>query len=50
MEEKTNCVEMAVVNDFVANGIMMFPLMEPKTIPAKMKMVKDYQVKGQGIY
>ncbi len=50
MEEKTNCVEMAVVNDYMANGISMFSLMGPKTIPAKMRMVDDYQVKGQGIY
>ncbi len=40
---------MVVVNDFVANGIPMFSLMEPKTISSKMKMVKNYQVKGQGI-
>jgi hypothetical protein len=47
MEKKTNRTEM--VNDFMANGISMFSLMEPKTIPTEMKMVNDYQVKGQGI-
>jgi len=41
---------MVVVNDFVPNGILMFSLMEPKTIPTNMKMVNNYQVKGQGIY
>jgi hypothetical protein len=48
-EEKTNRTKMVVVNNFVANGIPMFSLMEPKTIPSKMKMVDNYQVKGQGI-
>lgn len=50
MEPKTNCTEMAMVNNFVANGISMFSLMEPKTSWAKMKMVDDFQMKGQGIY
>jgi hypothetical protein len=50
MEEKTNCVKMAMVIDFVANGIPILSLMEPKTILAKMRMVDDYHVKGQGIH
>jgi hypothetical protein len=48
-EEKTNRIEMVVEDDFVANGIPRFSLMEPKTIPGKMRMVNNYQVKGQGI-
>jgi hypothetical protein len=47
---KTNCAKMVVVNDFVTNGILMFFLMEPKTIPTEMKMPNDFQVKGQGVY
>jgi hypothetical protein len=42
MEEKTNCAEMVVVDNFVGNGISMFSLMEPKTILAKMRMVDNY--------
>jgi len=50
MEEKTNHAKMVVVDNFVGNGIPMFSLMEPKTILAKMRMVNDYQAKGQGVY
>lgn len=50
MEDKTNHAKMAVVNNFVANGILMFSLVEPKTILTKMRMVNDYQAKGKGVY
>jgi len=50
MEPKTNRAKMAMVNDFVTNGILMFSLMEWKTILTKMKMADDFQVKAQGVY
>ncbi len=50
MELKTNCTEMAMVNNFVVNGISMFSLMEPKTSWAEMRMDDDFQMKGQGVY
>jgi hypothetical protein len=50
MEPKTNRAKMAMVNDFVRNGILMFSLMERKTILTKMKMADDFQMKGQGVY
>jgi hypothetical protein len=42
MEEKTNHAKMVVVDKFVGNGILMFSLMEPKIILAKMIMVDNY--------
>jgi hypothetical protein len=41
---------MAMVNNFVVNGISMFSLMEPKTSWAEMRMDDDFQMKGQGVY
>jgi hypothetical protein len=49
MEKKTNRTEMVVVNEFVANGIPMLSLMDLKIILGKMRMVDNYQAKGQGI-
>jgi hypothetical protein len=39
-----------VVNNFLANGIPTFSLMEPKTNPTEMMMVDDFLAKGQGVY
>jgi hypothetical protein len=50
IKEKTNRTKMVVVDDFMANRIPMFSLMEPKTILSKIKMVDKYQEKGQNIY
>jgi hypothetical protein len=49
MEPRTNHVEMMVVDNFLANGIPMFSLMELKTNLVAMMMVDNFLAKDQGI-